>query len=159
MGTEVSIRDVGEAIELQGDERTAYLNPDTGEIVTVSEEERRLVKEGTEEDVPEWQRELLPKVREALASERFLPLPTRFEVHDWSIMEQFAEARTDAGERDAFRRAIHGPGAFRRFRDTAQRLGLEQEWFRFHDAALASIAREWLEAHGIAYRSLSTHSE
>jgi hypothetical protein len=152
MAAIVSIRDVVEAIGTQNEEAAAYLNPDTGEIVTVSEEERRMVEEGREEAAPEWQRELLPKVREVLNSDRFLQLPTRFDVHDWSIMERFVEARADAGERDALQRAVHGSGAFRRFRDAVQRLGIEEEWFRFHDAALAGIAKEWLEAHHIPYR-------
>ena len=152
MATIVSIRDVVDAIEMQGDEGAAYLNPDTGEIVTVSEEERRLVEEDAEEDVPEWQQELLPKVREALESERFLQLPSRFDVHDWSIMERFAEERADGGERDALGQAIHGSGAFRRFKDAVRLLGIEEEWFRFHDAALSGIAKEWLEANGIPYR-------
>ncbi len=35
-----------------------YLDPDTGEIVTVTEEERHLVEDESSEDIPEWQREL-----------------------------------------------------------------------------------------------------
>ena len=49
-------------------------------------------------------------------------------------------------------RAVHGSGAFRRFKDTIRRLDIEEEWYRFHAAALEVIAKEWLEAHGIAYR-------
>ena len=37
-------------------------------------------------------------------------------------------------------------------KETIRRLDIEEEWYRFHDAAIETIARESLEAHGIAYR-------
>jgi hypothetical protein len=41
------------------------------------------------EDLPDWQREALPKDREAVESDRFLALPGSFDVYGWSIMERF----------------------------------------------------------------------
>ena len=41
---------------------------------------------------------------------------------------------------------------FRRFKETLCCLEIEEHWYRFCDAALESIAREWLETHGIVYR-------
>jgi hypothetical protein len=46
----------------------------------------------------------------------------------------------------------HGAGAFRMFRSTTRRLGIEKSWYRFHEEALAEIARDWLEAHELPYR-------
>jgi Arc/MetJ-type ribon-helix-helix transcriptional regulator len=48
--------------------------------------------------------------------------------------------------------AIHGAGAFRMFRSTIRRLGIEKSWYRFREEALAGIARDWLEAHELSYR-------
>jgi hypothetical protein len=65
---------------------------DTGEIVTVTDEDRHLVEDEDldEAELPEWQRESLPKVREVLASGDFVSLPNKFEIHEWAIMEHFS---------------------------------------------------------------------
>ena len=65
-------------------------------------------------------------------------------------MERFARSRTDPGVSDELDAALHGRGAFRRFKDAAHRLGIADEWYRFRDAALEEIAIEFLEAHRIA---------
>jgi hypothetical protein len=77
------------------------------------------------EAVPQWQKDLLPKAREVLGSEDFIPLPSRFEIHEWSIMERFARSLTDAAVRDELDAAVHGRGAFRRFKDAVHRLPLD----------------------------------
>jgi hypothetical protein len=144
------LRDVVDALD-PPDDWAAYLNLDTGEVITVSGEERRMVERNVpEDDLPDWQREALPRVREALDSDRFVPLPDRFKVHEWGIMERFSVERTDP-QRNQLLDAIHGPGAFRRFKQAIRRLGIEEEWHRYRDSALEEIAKEWLEAHGLAY--------
>jgi len=152
MAMPVSVRDVVEAIELQTDESAAYLDKDTGEVVLVTDEDRRLVEEGrSEDDLPAWQREALPKVREALESGRFLRLPNKFDVHEWDIMRRFSGAQEDERVRRELLDAIHGSGAFRMFRRTIGRLGLEDSWYQFRDKALEEIAREWLEDNNLPY--------
>ncbi|MEI8190192.1 MAG: UPF0158 family protein [candidate division NC10 bacterium] len=68
------------------------------------------------------------------------------------MMERFSQERANPEERAKLVRAVHGSGAFRRFKEIIRRLDIEEEWYRFHAAALEIIAKEWLEAHGIAYR-------
>src|SRR6185312_12634539 len=100
MGIVVSLRDIVDAIELQSDEGEAYLDPETGEIVHVSEDDRALVeKGGSDDDLPQWQREAMPKIREALESDRFLVLPDRREVHEWAIMERFSHEQNDGARK------------------------------------------------------------
>jgi hypothetical protein len=153
MAAIVSLRDVVEEISVQCEGATAHLNPETGEIVTVSDEELRLVEvEEAAAEAPEWQQENLQKAREVLESDRFLQLPTSIDIHAWAIMERFSQERSNPEERDELVRAVHGAGAFWRFKDAIRRLDIEEEWYRFQDAAIESIAKEWLEAHGIAYR-------
>jgi hypothetical protein len=153
MAVIVSLRDVIEQMDLMSDEATAYINRKTGELITLTHEELALAEDPEEaEEAPEWQKDLLPKAREVLAAEEdFLPLPGKFEIHEWSIMERFARSLTDTAASDELDAAIHGRGAFRRFKDAVQKLGIADEWYRFRDAALKEIAIEFLEAHGIAY--------
>jgi len=42
MATVISLREVIEAMEVHGENCLSFLDPDTGEIVTAKEEERRL---------------------------------------------------------------------------------------------------------------------
>jgi hypothetical protein len=152
MAVVVSLRKVVEAIEILPENAVALLDPQTGEIVTVTEEDQRLIEQGREEDAPEWQRKLLPKIREALESGRFLPLPDKFEIHEWSIMERFSKEQEDDRVRDELLGAIHGAGAFRRFKAAIPELGIEDAWYRFREQALEEIAREWLESHKLPYK-------
>ena len=148
----VSLRDVLDEMELSSDEATGYINRKTGEIITLTDEVVALAEDpDAAADAPQWQKDLLPKAREVLASEDFIPLPSKFEIHEWAIMERFAQSLTDAAVSDELDAALHGRGAFRRFKDTVQRLGIADEWYRFRDAALEEIAVEFLETHGIAY--------
>jgi hypothetical protein len=151
----LSLSEIVDAIESQSNEGGAYLDPETGEIVQVSEDELALVEEGGSDDdlddLPEWERELIPKVREALESDRFLSLPDRFEVHDWAIMRNFANEQ-DQRTRQALVGAIHGGGAFRKFRGAVERLGLLDTWYRYREEAIKQIARDWLEQNKLAYK-------
>lgn len=152
MATVISLREVIEAMETTSEDCVSYLDPETGEIITVTEEERHLVEEESLENVPEWQREMMPKIRAALESDRFLELPGRFDIHEWSIMDEFSRAQGSESIRQELADAIHGAGAFRIFRSAIRRLGLEKSWYQFRDEALAEIARNWLEEHKLSYK-------
>ncbi len=153
MAAIVSLHDVIEQMELVSDETTAYINRKTGELITLTDEDLALAEDPDEAaEAAEWQKDLLPKAQEVLASQDFIPLPGKFEIHEWSIMERFARSLTDTAASDELEAAVHGRGAFRRFKDAVQRLGIADEWYRFREAALEEIAIEFLEAHGIAYQ-------
>ena len=152
MSVVISLREVVEAIDSLSDDWKAYLDPETGEIVTVTDEDRRLVEEGRFDHVPEWQREMLPKIRAALESGRSLRLPDRFEVHEWAIMERFSREQENERVRQELLDAIHGSGAFRMFRGAIRRLGLEDAWHKFRDGVIEEIARDWLEARNLPYK-------
>ena len=154
MNVVVSLKNVVDAMDLPNNEWTSYLNPKTGEIVTVTDEDRQLVEDEDldEHELPDWQRESLPKVRAALESGDFLALPDKFEIHEWAIMERFSNSQARAARRDELLDAIHGAGAFRSFRSAVRRLGIEDDWFRFRQTAFEDVAKDWLEAHDISFR-------
>jgi hypothetical protein len=152
MGVVLSLRDIVDAIDSQSNESEAYLDPETGEIILVTEDERVLVEQGRAyDDLPQRQRELIPKVRQALESDRFLALPDRFEVHEWAIMERFSQEQNERA-RKVLIGAIHGSGAFRHFRGAVERLGLLDDWYRYREEAIQQIARDWLEEHKLPYK-------
>ena len=154
MDAVVSLKDVVDAMDLPNSEWISYLNPKTGEIVTVTEEDRQLVEEEDldEQDLPEWQRASVSKAREALESDDFLPLPGKFEIHEWSIMERFSASQASEARQGELLDAIHGAGAFRSFRSAIRQLGIEDDWFSFRQSAFEEIAKDWLGSHHISYR-------
>jgi hypothetical protein len=153
MAVIVALHDVVNEMDVFSDEHTAYINRRTGELITLTHEELALAEDPeAAEDAPQWQQELLPKVREVLESEDFLPLPSKFELHEWAIMERFARSVTTPTESDELLDVLHGRGAFRRFKDALQRRELTESWYRYREAALEEIAAEFLEANGIVYR-------
>ncbi len=148
----VSLRDVVEALDLQSDELQSFLDPDTGEIVTFNQEEAHLAETGEWDTAPEWMRENLPKVKRALEDERMLALPDRFHIDEWRMMQDFALEEQQCRCRSELESAVHGAGAFRRFKDAIRRLGLEDSWYRYREAAFEQVAKEWLEENKIPYR-------
>jgi len=152
MAVIVSLCDVVNEMEALSDEHTAYLNRTTGELLTVTHEELALAEDPeAAAEAPQWQQELLTKAREVLESEDFLPLPGKIEIHEWAIIGRFAKLLTNMAASEALLAALHGRGAFRRFKDAIQRLDVTEEWYRFRQAALEELAIEFLDAAGIAY--------
>jgi hypothetical protein len=56
-------------------------------------------------------------------------------------MERFSNSQVRATSRDELLDAIHGAGAFRRFRSAIRRLGIEDDWFRFRQSEFEEIER------------------
>jgi Uncharacterised protein family (UPF0158) len=152
MPVPVKLSDVVDEMQVLGDETSTYLNRLTGEMVTVTAEERRAAEDPEDWDLlPDWHQEVMPKVKEALESEDYVFLPGKYQIHEWSIMEQFAHSVADDAASDELLTALHGSGAFRYFKDTVRRLGIVKDWYRFRDEAFKEIARDWLQAKGILF--------
>ncbi len=155
----VSLQDVVAEMQMVSDEMTAYINRKTGELVTLTDDDLRIAEDpDTQEDLEDWQEEMLPKIREVLDSGDFIPLPDKFEIDEWSIMQRFAASQPDPAHGDDLLNAIHGRGAFRLFKILLDRLNLREDWFRFRDEALERIAIEFLEVHEIPYATGNTRS-
>jgi Uncharacterised protein family (UPF0158) len=103
------------------------------------------------EDFPEWQHDAIRIAGEILETEHYLPLPDRFEINEYRMMERFCLSVDDEDMRDDLCDAIRGRGAFRRFKDRMQLYGLADDWYRYRDEALREIAVAWCEAHDIPY--------
>jgi hypothetical protein len=153
--TTVLLEDIVEALEMQFDESSSYLNLDTGQVETVHDELLRAAEEaddGEEIELPEWQMEELEIARQIVCSDRFVRLPTKFDVHEWAIMRDFSQAMESAQIRVELEYAIHGAGAFRHFKHIVRQHHIEPAWFAFHQARLKRIAVDWCKEHDINWR-------
>jgi hypothetical protein len=152
MTVQVKLQDILEGMDFQSDEQSAFLNLITGDVVSITDEELRAVEhDAALEDFPEWQHDTMRIARDIVETEHYLPLPDRFEIHEYSIMERFCLSVDDEDIRDDLCNAIRGRGAFRYFKDRIHAYGIAEEWYRYRGAALREIAVAWCEAHGISY--------
>jgi hypothetical protein len=153
-GATVHLNDVIEALEIQFDESLSYLDLDAGQVVTVSEDLLCEAEEPGEEqpDLPDWQKDEWEIAKRIVSTDRFRPLPTKFDVHEWSIMQEFSRSMESEEIGDELSRAIHGAGAFRNFKDIVRRHGVESAWFAFRANALRRIAIDWCEENQIVWQ-------
>jgi GAF domain-containing protein len=102
--------------------------------------------------MPEWMREHVAAGRaiEGGDDEHYVALPTQYDIHEYEIMEVFCESYSDRRLSGRLCDAIHGRGAFRRFKDLVNEAGIADEWYRFRDQALGEIAMQWCEENDIA---------
>ena len=150
----VSLKKVVDALDLPNDEWSAYVDVQTGEVVIISGEAADLAEADDleSEDIPEWQFEEIENARKVQDSDRYVSLPDKFDVHEWDIMRKFSELRQDPLQRSELLEAIHGSGAFRFFKSTLHRLGIEKEWYDYRDSTFEEIAKDGLQQNGLAYK-------
>jgi hypothetical protein len=149
----VKLQAVVDEMDILDDEMTAYINKKTGELYAVTDEDQQYVEDGYDDNdfIPDWQREILPKVREVLESEDFVPLPDNHEINDYSIMERYCYGIDDAALQEKLLHAISGKGAFSRFKDLIYQKDLQDDWYRYRNQALKDIAVDFLREEGIAF--------
>jgi hypothetical protein len=67
----------------------------------------------------------------------------------WRDMSDFVQRQREAGLRERLARAIHGAGAFRRFRDVVHDEDVTGQWYAFVSNRQLGRAREFLAGEGI----------
>ena len=146
------VSDIVEVLEIQFDEQSSFLDRDTGQVETVSRDLLSEAEDGAEDlDLPAWQEREWEMAKLIVFSDRFLKLPSKFDVHEWAIMQDFSLSVESERIREDLLHAIHGAGAFRNFKYILRRNGIEQAWFAFRKEALRQIAVDWCEKNQIAW--------
>lgn len=155
-GTEsmkVKLENILEGIEMQSEEGNSYLNLETGEVVYVSHEALLMAEDGEEYDhLPDWQQD---KVKLAYAIvdsfDKYAALPTQSDIHEYDMVERFCYSLSDQRTQDKLLHSIRGKGAFRRFKDNVDRLGIAEQWYDYRDTQYKEIAKEFCRSKNIAF--------
>jgi hypothetical protein len=165
MTVTVSLRDLVDELQMLPNEGAAYLNKVTGRIITVTDDDVAMVEMDSEfeeeledandeigDEILDLETQYFQDVKRILADDAdYLKLPSRFDIHEYEIMERFCLSIPNGKARDVLLRKIRGSGAFRRFKDTIYQYGIENDWFKYRDDAYKEFAVVWLESKGIAY--------
>ena len=154
MATRVKLDELIDGLESQSDESNSFLNKKTGEAVLVTDYAMRAAEDDKPlEDLPDWERELVTIAREILAETgEYIPLPTKFDIHEYSIMEQFCLSLDDPEMCNIFCDLIRGGGAFRRLKDAIHEYDIADEWYSRRNNALKEIAIEWSRENNIEFK-------
>jgi hypothetical protein len=81
----------------------------------------------------------------------WISAPCRWDLHEHGIMARFCETVADPHAQELLDVALHGKGAFRRFKDVLHRTDLTKEWYAFKHQAFVSTAKKWCEAKNLEY--------
>jgi len=150
-----------------------YLDLETGEVISLSVEERGLLESIYEsyydeqsenvdwenafekEHVPDWQREQLQNADrvEAGFGDRFFPFQRKVRMMVTATWKpSFIATMRNRHLQERLERAISGRGAFRYFKDVLLDYSAERErWFQFKQVHLHQRMLDWLEAQGITH--------
>lgn len=83
--------------------------------------------------------------------ERFFRFPNKYEIHQYSIMEDYVKQLSPGKAREELSYVIRGKGAFRRFKQAIGFYGLEQQWYDYLAEAYKEIAIRWCKGKGLEY--------
>lgn len=149
----VSLQELVDELIVITDEHHIFLNKVTGKITTLTDEDISIAENSEDiEEQQDWQQDIFEQAKEVLSSGNYLELPSRFDIHEFTIMEKFCLEFPDERIGDELLDKIRGgPGAFRRFKDTIYRYGIEKDWFKFQNEAYKEIVISWLESNNISY--------
>jgi len=145
-----------EALEFDFEEISAFVDLEEGCVVMVQRSVLSDVEEEDEEalsDVPDWQKDEIEIARAIVedSGKRFVAPPDKYEFHEYRQMERFIGTVRNAEAADQLWQAIKGKGAFRYFKDTADRLGLLNQWYQYRDDSMKEFVVEWAEDSNVPY--------
>jgi len=150
----VKLEDVIEQFELASESNQTYFNKTTGEIHLIPEEVESYVESDLfdENDLPEWEKEIIPIYKDIQGNpDNYIQFPNQFYINEYSIMERFSLSLTNEKMRNILYSSLKGKGAFRRFKDTANELGILEDWYKYRDEAIKELAIEWCKENNLEF--------
>lgn len=131
----VKLTEVIDALDFTNDEIEYYYNPDTEEIF--------MSNIGDFEDLNEDELDEL--------FEKSIMLPTRYDINEYEMMENFAETISDTKLQNQLYISLNGSGSFRRFKDTCINFDIIDDWYKFRDERYKEIAIDWCKQNNIEF--------
>ena len=132
----VKLSDIINAMESTDQYSQYFLDKETGRITFVSDMAMTCDEQ--------------QEIYDILDAHGFYRLPTSYDIHEYGIMEDFVNS-LPAPACEYLSIAISGKGAFRRFKDTVRRLGLDGQWYEWRDNAYRRLAIDWCEDCGLEF--------
>lgn len=153
MAPRVKLDDIIEGLESQSSEASSFLDKKTGQVVLITDEEMYAAEDDEPiEDFPEWQRDQVRIAKQILTNiTDYIGLPSKFDIHEYSIMEKFYLSLNDDEMSDTLYSLIKGSGAFGRFKNAIHEYDIADDWYKYRNDALKEIAIEWCQENDIEF--------
>ena len=132
---------MADEFEAMFDGWSQFLNKKTCEIISLPDADNDYADPEDEDE------ELYDKIA---FSDDYVRLPDKYELREKNVMYDFAES-IGGNLGDRLCSALRGRHPYRYFKDTADRLGLLQEYYDFRFAAYCRFAEAWCEENGLKY--------
>ena len=129
------LSEVIDALEFTNDEIEYYYNPDNREIFMSNIGEFENLNEDELDEL----------------FEKSIMLPTRYDINEYEMMEDFAEIIKDTRLQNQLYISLNGSGAFRRFKDTCINYDIIDDWYKFRDERYKELAINWCKDNNIEF--------
>lgn len=145
----VDVEEVAMAMDYNTYEYTHYLNTETGEVVMV---EDNLMDFDYDDELairrlPEWQRELMPVLRQIDETDIFEAIPAIPITEKIAAMVAFSEQVKPSEMREKLLKALGGPNGMRKFKGVlTYHPELEHQWYLFEEDYLSQQVVDWLSS-------------
>ena len=133
---EVKLSEVIDALYFTNDEIEYYYNPTNGKIFMSNIEDYENLNEDELDEL----------------FEKSIMLPTRYDINEYEMMEDFVETIEDIRLQNQLYISLNGSGAFRRFKDTCINFDIINDWYKFRDEKYKDIAINWCQENNIKYK-------
>ena len=145
----ISLKELAENIDMSNPEMEAVLNLKTGKIILITDE---YVSAVDKEDIPDWMSDIIPDVKDYLNNpDNYINLPNQHDFYGYRAMKNFVNSLPDSQEQEVLQKAIIGKGAFRQFKEKIGFLGVEDQWYKFKEAAITEFAKDWAKDNDIQF--------
>jgi len=154
MNAKAKINDIVEAIDFQwNDETHAYFEKSTGKVWLLADDILEAAEENDEENIMfDYVEEDLEFAKKLIQfPDNFIELPSKYDIDDHSIMEDFCSSIENGDLQHYAFIAIKGKGAFNRFKELMHYHGLIDDWYKYRDKKIKQQAREWCKFNKIEY--------
>ncbi len=131
----VKLSEVIDALDFTNDEIEYYYNPDTEEIFMSNIGE---IEELNEDELDEL-------------FEKSIMLPTRYDINEYEMMEDFAKTIEDTRLQNQLYISLNGSGAFRRFKDTCINFDIINDWYKFRNEKYKELAINWCKKNNVEF--------
>lgn len=152
MNATAKLTELMDSMEMQSEDWLYRYDRKTGKVAMVEQSTYHAIDAQEDEDLDESDEEVvLARAMVEDAKGRFIDPPDKFEFHEYHQMERFIGTVEETSVADELWRAIKGKGAFRYFKDVAERHDLLDAWYRFRDEAAKAFVIRWAEFNEVPY--------
>jgi hypothetical protein len=153
MPSRVKLSDIIEALETQSPESSAFLNKNTGRVMFLAGEKPRTADENDQtERSSEWQNCVLAVLNRIIEeSGTSIPLPSKVEIDERGIMEEFCASVRDSKTRATLCSLIYSEDAPQQIENAIRECKIADAWYKFRHDALKEIAIKWCQENAIEF--------